>query len=84
MVKNPPANARDMRDVGSIPRSRRSPREGNGNPLQYSGLENSVDCKVHTVAESDTTERLSLHFTSYLILGAFVPMLVDLIMLEYP
>ena len=43
-----------------------------------------MDCKVHTVAESDTTERLSLHFTSYLILGAFVPMLVDLIMLEYP
>ena len=71
-------------NLGSILRLGRSPGEGKGYPLQYSGLENSVDCKVHTVAESDTTERLSLHFTSYLILGAFVPMLVDLIMLEYP
>ena len=36
VVKNPPANAGDTRDVGSIPGSGRSPREGNGNPLQYS------------------------------------------------
>ena len=47
-------------------------------------LENSMDFIVHAVAESDTTERLSFHFTSYLILGAFIPILVDLIMLEYP
>ena len=40
MVKNPPANAGDM---GSIPGSGRSPGEGNGNPLQYSCLENPVD-----------------------------------------
>ena len=40
--------------------------EGKGYPLQYSGLENSMDCIVHGVAESDTTERLSLHFTSYI------------------
>ena len=39
-VKNPPANAED---VGSIPGLARSPREGNGNPLQYSCLENSMD-----------------------------------------
>ena len=40
MVKNPPANAGDVRDVGLIPGSGRSPREGHGNPLQYSCLEN--------------------------------------------
>ena len=39
-VKNPPANTED---VGSIPRSGRSPEEGNGNPLQYSCLENPMD-----------------------------------------
>ena len=39
----------------------RSPGEGKGYPLQYSGLENSMDCIVHGVAESDTTEQLSLH-----------------------
>ena len=43
VVKNPPANAEDARDMGSIPRSERSPREGNGNWLQYSCLENSMD-----------------------------------------
>ena len=41
--KNPPANARDTGDVGSIPGSRRSPGGGNGNPLQYHCLENPVD-----------------------------------------
>ena len=35
MVKNPPANAGDTRDMGLIPGSGRSPREGNGNLLQY-------------------------------------------------
>ena len=39
LVKNPPANARDVRAVGSIPESGRSPGEGHGNPLQYSCLE---------------------------------------------
>ena len=60
VVKNVPANAGDIRDVGSIPGSGRSPGEGHGNPLQYSGLENPMDketgyspwgCK-----ESDTSE----------------------------
>ena len=41
MVKNPPANAGDRRDTGSIPGSGRSPGGGHGNPLQYSCLENS-------------------------------------------
>ena len=40
MVKNPPANAGDARDVGSVPGSGRSPEAGNGNPLQYSCLGN--------------------------------------------
>jgi len=41
-------------DLGSIPGLGRSPGEGNGYPLQYSGLENSVDCIVHGVAKSQT------------------------------
>ena len=43
VVKNLPANVGDTRDVGLIPGSGRSPGEGNGNPLQYSCLENSMD-----------------------------------------
>ena len=43
MVKNPPANAGDLGDVGLIPGLGRSPGVGNGNPLQYSCLENSMD-----------------------------------------
>ena len=43
VVKNPPANAEDARDTGSIPGMGRSPGEGNGNPLQYSCLENLRD-----------------------------------------
>ena len=43
VVKNPPANAGDRRDVGSIPGAGRSSGGGNGNPLQYSCLENSMD-----------------------------------------
>ena len=43
MVNNPPANAGDAGDAGLIPGSGRSPGEGNGYPLQYSCLENSMD-----------------------------------------
>ena len=43
-------------DLGSIPGLERSPGEGNSYPLQYSGLENSMDCTAHQVAESDMTE----------------------------
>ena len=61
MVKNPPAKAGDLRDIGSIPASGRSPRGGNGSPLQYSFLKNPVDrgawrATVLSVTESDTTE----------------------------
>ena len=53
MVKNPPVNAGDLRDVGLLPGSGRSPGEGNGNPLQYSCLENPMDT-VHMVTKSQT------------------------------
>ena len=43
VVKNMPANAGDARDAGSVPGSERSPGGGNGNPLQYSCLENPMD-----------------------------------------
>ena len=57
MVKNPSANAGDIRDVGSIPRLGKSSGEGNSNPLQYSCLENPMDreawkASVHGVTES--------------------------------
>ena len=41
-------------DLALIPGLGRSPGEGKGYPLQYSGLENSMDCKVHGVAKSQT------------------------------
>ena len=43
MVKNPPASTGDIRDMGMIPESGRSPGGGHGNPLQYSCMENSMD-----------------------------------------
>ena len=59
VVKNPPANAGDIRDVGSIPGSGGFPGREHGNPLQYSCLENSMDtgtwqATVHRVAKSRT------------------------------
>ena len=60
VVKNLPANARDVRDVGSIPGSRKSCGEGNGNPFQYSCLESPMDRgawwdTVHGVAKTEAT-----------------------------
>ena len=57
--KNPPANSADIRDAGSIPESGRTPGEGNGNPLQYACLENSMNreawqATVHGVTKSRT------------------------------
>ena len=64
VVKNLPASAGDLGDVGSIPGSGRSPRKGNGSPFQYSCLENPMDrgawwATVHRVTKSWT--RLSVH-----------------------
>ena len=42
-------SAHNMGDLGSFPRLERSPGEGKDYPLQYSGLENSMDCIVHGV-----------------------------------
>ena len=47
-------SARNGRDLGSIPGLGRSPGEGNSYPLQYSGVENSMDCIVHGVTKSHT------------------------------
>jgi len=59
VVKNLPTNAGDTKDMSSIPGSERSPRIGNGNPLQYSFLENPTDrgawwATVHGVTKSQT------------------------------
>ena len=59
MVKKLPANLGDARDMGLIPRSGRFSGVGNGNPLQYSCLENSMDrgawrATVHGAAKSQT------------------------------
>ena len=61
VVKNPPAKTGGIRDLGSVPGLGRSPGEGNGNPLQYSCLENPMDrgawrATVHGITkESETT-----------------------------
>ena len=59
MVKNPPANAGDVKDAGFIPELGRSPGDGPDDPLQYSSLENSMDrgawrATVHGITKSPT------------------------------
>ena len=67
VLKNPPANIGDIRDVGSTPGLGRSPGGGHGNPLQYSCLENPMDigdwkATVFRVAKRWTRlKRLSMH-----------------------
>ena len=74
MVKNLPANAGDVRDAGFIFGLGRSPGKGNGNPLQYSCLENPIDrgawkATVHGVAKSWTRlKQHSLHACNILVL----------------
>ena len=82
------ASACNVGDLGSIPGSGRSPGEGNGNPLQYSCLENPMDrgawwATVHGVAKSQTPSALDLNVMSsrnpspYTRLGSPVYMLSD-------
>ena len=64
-VKNPPANAGETGDAGSISELGRSAGGGNSSPLQYSCLENCMDrgawrATVHSVAELDTMEHVAL------------------------
>ena len=59
-------------DLGLIPRSGRSPGEGNGNPLQYSCLENPMDGEAWDPKELDTTERLHFHFPAVFFL--YIPL----------
>ena len=67
MVRNSSANAGDAGDVRLIPGSRTSPEEGNGNPLQYSCLENPMDRGAWRAIgpqgceESDMTEQPHTH-----------------------
>ena len=69
MVKNPPANAGDLRDASLIRRWGRSSGEENGNPLQYSYLENPMDrgawrAIVHGIAKSQPQRKqLSIYST---------------------
>ena len=70
MVKNPPANAGDIRDAGSIRGSGRSPGGGNGNLLQYSCLENPMDrgawqATVHRVTKSRMQLQQLITYTYY-------------------
>ena len=71
MVKSLSTNAGDIGDLGSIPESGRSPREGNSNPLQYSCLETLMDrgawrAIAHRVAKSQTRlKQVSMHVCLY-------------------
>ena len=73
MVKNPPTSAGNIRDSGSIPGSGRSPGGGNGNPLQYSSLENPMDrgawwAIVHGFAKNWTQLSTHTHMHTSVIL----------------
>ena len=78
VVKNPPANAGDVRDTGSFPGLGRSPGGGHGSPLQYSCLENPMDrgawqATVHSVSKSQTRLKwLSTHTQKIGDMRAFV------------
>ena len=83
VVKNAPASAEDRRDEGSVLGSWRSSGEGNGNPFQYSCLENPMDRRawwptVHEVAESDMSE----HTHTFLCLSIIL-LLIDCIIVLF-
>lgn len=72
VLKNPPASVGEVRDVGSIPGSGRSPGGGHGDPLQYFCLKNPTDrgtwrATVRGIAELHTTEPAHTHTTQAVI-----------------
>ena len=79
MIKNPPVNAGDKRDVGSIPGSGRSPGRGHGNPFLYSCLEKPMDrgawwAIAHKITRSWTQLKLlSTHHTHAHVKAHFPP-----------
>ena len=63
-------SACNVGDMSSIPALGRSPREGKGYPIQFSGLENSMDCIVHGVTKSQTQlTDFHFHFQAYQVLS---------------
>ena len=90
VVKNPPANEGDPRNMGSIPELGRSPGEGNGNPPQYSCLENPMDwgpwwATVHPVTKRHDweTEHRTLENTCISTFGVFPTILTTASYLHY-
>ena len=79
VVRNPSTNAGDARDEGSIPGLGRCPREGHGNPLQCSCLENPLDggawwTTVHKVTKSPTQlKRLNMHVLLLIVISPAIP-----------
>ena len=69
MVKNPPANAGDLRDLSWIPGSGRSPGGGHGNPLQYSCLENLMGKKKFPKHTSHSASASQPHVTAMGTMG---------------
>ena len=59
VVKNPPANAGDTTDAGSIPGTERFPGVGNGNPLQYSCLKNPMDSGAWWITDHEAAKSLT-------------------------
>ena len=87
MIKDP-ANAGELRDAALIPGSGRSPGEGHGNPLQYSGLENPLDggdwlATVHGVSKSQTRLRdftgKTITLTRWTFVSKVVPLLLNML-----
>ena len=77
VVRNPPANAGDVRDEGLIPASGRSPGGGYGSPFQYSCLENPMDrgawqATVHGVAKTEHARMANtVNITFYVLIFSF-------------
>ena len=78
VLKNLSVNVGDVKEAGLIPELGRSPGEGNGNPLQYSCLENPMDrgtwrAAVHGISQSQTRlKQLSMHSYMYIFTKIFV------------